>query len=80
MAKCYCKWCGNSYSDTYTLTHNTCSWNPNGKYHELYEGSEKSKYTCKFCGNSYSSLSMLTRNTCAKHPNGFYKGYHSPAL
>ena len=74
--KFYCKWCGSNYSSVSSLTSGHCSRNPEGKYHELYEGAEKSQYTCKFCGAKYSSLSSLTSGSCSKSP---YKKHH-PAL
>ncbi|UTC45006.1 hypothetical protein E4N66_06775 [Treponema sp. OMZ 857] len=74
--KFYCKWCGINYSSVSGLTSCSCSRNPEGKHHELYEGAEKSQYTCKFCGAKYSSLSSLTSGSCSKSP---YKKHH-PAL
>jgi transcription elongation factor Elf1 len=74
--KFYCKWCGQSYSSVATLTATSCSRNPEGKKHELYEGSEKSQYTCKYCGQKYSSLSTLTATSCSKSP---HKKHH-PAM
>jgi hypothetical protein len=77
MAKLQCKWCGTSTSSISSLTANLCSRHPNKGRHELYEGSEKSKYICKYCGMSASSISTLTANNCSRHPN---KGKHEPAL
>ena len=77
MANFYCKWCGQKYSSVSSLTNGFCSKNPNGKKHELYEGSEKAQYTCKYCGQKYSSLSSLTNGFCSKNPNG---KKHEPAL
>jgi transcription elongation factor Elf1 len=74
--KFYCKWCGQSYSSVSTLTATSCSRNPEGKKHELYEGSEKAQYTCKYCGQKYSSLSTLTATSCSKSP---HKKHH-PAM
>ena len=76
MSNFYCKWCGSKHSSVSSLTSNSCLKNPNGKKHELYEGSEKSQYTCKFCGNKSSSLSSLTANTCLKSSTK----KHQPAL
>lgn len=76
MANFYCKWCGTKHSSVSSLTGNSCSKNPDGKRHELYEGSEKAKYTCKFCGIQHSSISSLTGNSCSKSPNK----RHQPAL
>jgi hypothetical protein len=68
--KVYCKWCGVSYSDVRTLVTNTCSQNPDGRSHVLYEGSEKPQYVCKFCGQTYSTISTMAGNkNCAKKPN-----------
>lgn len=83
MAKCYCKYCGDYASSISSLTSTPCHRHPNGfckGRHELYEGSEKSKYYCKFCGDYASSISGLTSTMCPKHPNGFSKGRHQPAL
>ena len=80
---CYCKYCGQKFSSVSALTANKCQRHPNGAFkgnHELYEGSEKSKYTCKYCGQQFSSISSLTANKCHRHPNGAFKGNHSPAL
>lgn len=76
MSKFFCKWCGTSHSTVSNLTSNSCSRNPEGKKHELYEGSEKDKYTCKYCGVQHSTLSNLTSNSCSKSP---HKKHH-PAL
>lgn len=51
-----------------SLTASGCSKNPDGKRHELYEGSEKKQYTCKFCGGKSSSLTSLTASGCSKSP------------
>ena len=49
MAKYYCKWCGQHYSSIQNMSVLKCTKNPDGsKRHELYEGSEKSKYKCKW--------------------------------
>lgn len=74
--KFYCKWCGQSYSSVSSLTSGSCSRNPEGKRHELYEGSEKTQYTCKYCGQKYSSISSLTSGSCSKSP---HKKHH-PAM
>lgn len=76
MANFYCKWCGTKHSTVASLTTNSCSRNPEGKKHALYEGSEKSEYTCKYCGNKHSTLTSLTLNSCSKSPNK----KHQPAL
>ena len=64
----YCKCCGSKYSSVSSLTAGSCSKNPNGKKHELYEGSEKKQYICKWCGSKYSSISSLTAGSCSKSP------------
>jgi uncharacterized protein (DUF983 family) len=74
--KFYCKWCGASYPSVTGLTAGTCSRNPDGKKHELYEGSEKSQYTCKYCGTKYPSFAGLTAGSCSKSP---HKKHH-PAM
>lgn len=76
MANFYCKWCGRKYTSVSSLVAGTCSYNPEGKKHELYEGSEKSQYTCKFCGRKYSSLTSLTAGSCSESPTR----KHQPAL
>ncbi|MBW7844235.1 MAG: hypothetical protein H3C45_01040 [Bacteroidia bacterium] len=76
MSKVYCKWCGSTAGSISSLTSGSCSKNPEGKNHGLYEGSEKSKYLCKYCGNSGSSISSLTSGSCSKSPNK----RHHPAL
>lgn len=76
MANFYCKWCGSKYPNVSNLTNNSCSRNPNGKKHELYEGSEKTQYTCKHCGSKYPTISNLTNNSCSKSPTK----KHHPAL
>ena len=83
MANSYCKYCGQKYSSISSLTAGKCPRHPNGfakGRHELYEGSEKTRYTCKYCGQTYSTISSLTAGKCPRHPNGFAKGNHSPAL
>ncbi len=76
MANYYCKWCGHKSSSVANLTAGTCSKNPEGKKHALYEGSEKSQYVCKCCGQKYSSLSSLCSGHCSKSPTK----KHQPAL
>ena len=76
MANFYCECCGSKYSSISSLTSGQCSKNPEGKYHALYEGSEKSQYTCKYCGRNYTSLTSLTAGQCSKNPKS---KYHSPA-
>ena len=76
MANYYCKWCGTKYSSVSSLTWGSCSRNPEGKKHGLYEGTEKSQYVCKYCGLKYSTLSSLCFGSCSKSP---YKKHH-PAL
>ncbi len=83
MAKCYCKNCGQAFSDVRALSANTCYRHPDGANkgkHQLYEGGEKKSYTCKFCGSQFHDLRTLTANTCYRHPNGANKGKHHPAL
>ncbi|TAE88620.1 MAG: hypothetical protein EAZ81_13465 [Verrucomicrobia bacterium] len=66
-----------------SLTSGACLRHPlggNKGKHELYEGSEKSRYHCKYCGNAYSSIAILTAGACLRHPHGGNKGKHSPAL
>ena len=71
--------CGTKATSVSTLTSLSCMRHPNGKgKHQLYEGSEKSRYTCKYCGTGASSISSLTALSCMRHPNG--KGKHSPAM
>ena len=76
MANVYCKWCGSSASNISSLTSSSCSRNPEGSKHELYEGNEKSQYSCKYCGSNASSISSLTSSSCSKSP---HKKHH-PAL
>ena len=76
MANYYCKWCGVKHSSVTGLTGNACSKNPNGKIHELYEGSEKVKYTCKYCGVQRSNITSLIASSCIKSPTKV----HQPAL
>jgi DNA-directed RNA polymerase subunit RPC12/RpoP len=77
MSNFYCKCCGSKFSSISGLTSNMCHKNPEGKYHALYEGSEKSSYPCKYCGQKFNTISGLTTNMCHKNPNG---KYHSPAM
>jgi DNA-directed RNA polymerase subunit RPC12/RpoP len=77
MANYYCKCCGSKNSSIAGLTGSSCSKNPEGKHHALYEGSEKSQYVCKYCGSKNSSIAGLTGSSCSKNPNG---KHHSPAM
>ncbi len=70
--KFYCKCCGASNSSISGLTASRCYKNPEGKYHVLYEGGEKSKYVCKYCGVSNLTLSGLVSSRCYKSPEGKY--------
>jgi len=74
--KFYCKWCGYAATSVASLTSGSCTRNPEGKKHELYEGKEKPQYTCKYCGYKTSSISSLTSGSCTKSP---HKKHH-PAL
>lgn len=83
MAKFYCKYCGNSFSDVRTLTAFMCPHHPNGPgkgKHVLYQGGEKEEYTCEYCGQRFRNFHTLVSFTCPRHPNGPGKGKHSPAL
>jgi hypothetical protein len=71
----YCKLCGIKMPDVRALTSNFCPKSPS-KRHELYEGSEKSKYTCKHCGITMSTIQALVTNSCQKSPTK----RHEPAL
>jgi DNA-directed RNA polymerase subunit RPC12/RpoP len=71
----YCKHCGIKMPDVRTLTLNSCLKSPS-KRHELYEGSEKSKYICKHCGMTMPTIQVLVANTCLKSPTK----RHEPAL
>jgi len=72
----YCKWCGSKYTQVSGLTMGNCNRNPEGKKHELYEGTEKSQYVCKYCGYKSTSISGLCSANCSKSPSK----KHSPAL
>ncbi len=78
MSNFYCKCCGSSFSSISALTSASCSKNPEGRNHALYEGSEKKEYFCKYCGSRYSSISGMTSGSCSKNPSS--KKYHTPAL
>ena len=83
MANFYCKHCGARFSSVNSLTAGSCPRHPAGcnkGRHELYEGSEKDRYTCKYCGSNFSSISVMTGSSCPRHPNGCNKGKHSPSL
>jgi hypothetical protein len=77
LKKAFCVFCGHGSIDVIGLTSGFCNKNPNGKYHALYEGGEKSKYICKYCGTDRRDLIGLTSAFCNKNPNG---KYHVPAL
>lgn len=77
MSNVQCKWCGTKAPSVSALTANTCQRHPSKGRHELYEGSEKTKYICKHCGTSAPSINALTANTCQRHPS---KGKHEVAL
>ncbi len=76
MSIFYCKWCGTKKSSISGLTSSSCSKNPEGNRHALYEGSEKSQYFCKFCGSKHSSISNMVSSSCSKSPTN----RHQPAL
>ena len=83
MAKVYCKYCGNSFSDVRALSSGMCQRHPDGVNkgrHALYEGDEKPQYTCKYCGNRFHDIRSMTAGMCHRHPDGVNKGRHSPAL
>ncbi len=76
MADFYCKWCGTKRPSVSSLTSGSCSKNPEGKKHGLYEGSEKPQYVCKYCGTKRPSISSLCSGSCSKSP---HKKHH-PAI
>jgi hypothetical protein len=78
MADFFCKCCGSKSYSVASLTSSSCSKNPEGSKHALYEGSEKPKYTCKYCGTTSYSIASLTGSSCSKNPSS--KKYHSPAM
>ncbi len=71
-AKCYCKYCGQSFTTLSNLTSNCCSRNPrgSGERHAPYCGIEKSPYHCQYCGQSFTTLANLTSNCCSRNPQG----------
>ncbi len=71
----YCKYCGEEYSDLSRLLNYSCSRNPNGNYHQPYEGCHANPFYCKYCGEEYSDLSRLLNYSCSRNPNG---NYHEP--
>ena len=70
MPNFYCKHCGAKYSTLSTLLNSSCTRNPYGKRHELYEGSEKNEYVCKYCGAKYSTMTTLLNSSCTRNPYG----------
>lgn len=78
MSKVFCKHCGTQAATVSALTAMPCLRNPNGKKHEIYEGSEKSRYCCKHCGTQAPTISALTAMPCLRNPHG--KKRHEPAL
>lgn len=70
--KYYCKYCGKSSSSESLLIKSLCYNNPEGKYHVVYKGGEKSKYYCQYCGAEYSGINSLTKGSCPKNPKGKY--------
>ena len=75
MARVYCKYCGYSHVNVRSLTNGRCNKNPDGEYHEPYEGDEKDRYTCKYCGYSHVNIRTLTSGRCRKNPNS---EWHEP--
>ena len=65
----YCKKCGQTYTDFYSLVNSPC---PNGGKHEPYTGHEIGPYHCKKCGQTYNDFYSLVNGPC---PNG---GKHEP--
>ncbi len=51
--------------------------NPNGRYHEAYNGDIPDNFTCKFCGRTFKDIRTMVLNTCIKNPTR--GGRHSPA-
>jgi hypothetical protein len=76
MASCYCKWCGQKYSDPRALSINSCRQNSEGNKHAIYEGGEKKAYCCKYYGRKFNDMRNLCINSCKESPSG----HHSPAL
>lgn len=76
MPNCFCKYCGAKHATISSLTSSSCSKNPEGKKHSLYEGTEKSNYNCKFCGAKHATISSLTSSSCSKSPTK----KHQPSL
>jgi len=72
-----CKCCGHEYRDARSLTQGMCSRNPNGRYHEAYEGRVGGDYTCKYCGRAYRDVRSMVQGFCSRNPER--NGRHSPA-
>lgn len=73
----YCKYCGYSAGDIFTLTHRTCNNNPYGKNqnHSLYQGDPNGPFYCEYCGYSNRDLFQFTHRDCGLNP---YGKTHSP--
>ena len=73
----YCKYCGYSAGDIFTLTHGTCNNNPYGKNqnHSLYQGDPNGPFYCEYCGYSNRDLFQFTHRDCGLNP---YGKTHSP--
>lgn len=65
-----CKYCGREYRDARSLLINSCSANPNGRNHELFEGDKNGPFLCVHCGRAYRDLRSLVINSCSSNPNG----------
>ena len=75
MPEVFCKFCGYSHRDIRALTNARCQKNPDGDWHEPYEGDEKDRYICKYCGYSHRDIRSLTNARCRNNPHG---DYHEP--
>ncbi|NLN01713.1 MAG: hypothetical protein GX174_07410 [Lentisphaerae bacterium] len=73
----YCVHCGQKYGELRSLVSNSCTRNPDGRYHEPYDGDVAGDFTCKYCGRTYRDIRNMVANSCPKNP--VRGGRHSPA-
>ena len=85
----YCKFCGITNTDFFSLLSGMCSKSPNDR-HKLYEGTKRGRqgydkkyrfygknyhYICMYCGKTHVTISKLTEMQCQKSPSGFHVPY-----
>jgi protein-arginine kinase activator protein McsA len=65
--KFYCKCCGQSFNDFWSIANLPCNNSPTKK-HQVYEGTETGPYHCICCGQSFNDFWSIANIPCNNSP------------